>query len=35
MEKIENLLLLIGVYGLIIVAAGIVYNLFEGSIDNE
>lgn len=35
MSKFENFLLLIGVFGLIIVAGGLVYNLFQGSIDNE
>jgi hypothetical protein len=31
----QNFLLLIGVFGLIIVAGGLVYNLFEGSVDDE
>jgi hypothetical protein len=35
MSKLESFLLLIGVFGLIIVAGGLIYNLFEGSIDNE
>lgn len=34
MDKLESFLLLIGVFGLIIVAGGIVYNLFEGGIDD-
>jgi hypothetical protein len=35
MTKIESFLLLIGVFGLMIVAGGLIYNLFQGSIDNE
>jgi hypothetical protein len=35
MNKLENFLLLIGIFGLIIVAGGLIYNLFQGSIDNE
>ena len=35
MEKIENALLLIGVFGLIIVAGGIIYHIFEGSLNDE
>jgi hypothetical protein len=34
MEKFEAFLLLTGVFGLIIVAGGLIYNLFEGSIDD-
>jgi hypothetical protein len=35
MNKIESFLLLIGVFGLIIVAGGLVYNLFMGSVGDE
>ena len=35
MNKLENFLLLIGVFGLIIVAGGIVYNLFTGDLNDE
>ncbi len=35
MTKIESFLLLIGIYGLIIVAGGIVYNIFERSIEDD
>ena len=35
MNKLESFLLLIGVFGLIIVAGGIVYNLFTGEFDDE
>jgi hypothetical protein len=35
MNKLESFLLLIGVYSLIIVAGGIVYNLFTGELDDE
>ncbi len=35
MNKLESFLLLIGVFGLIIVAGGLVYNLFQGDINNE
>lgn len=35
MNKIESFLLLIGVFGLIIVAGGIVYNLFTGELNDE
>jgi hypothetical protein len=35
MSKIESFLLLIGVFGLIIVAGGLVYNIFQGSIEDE
>lgn len=35
MSKLENFLLLIGVFGLIIVAGGLIYNLFEGSLEDE
>ena len=35
MEKFNNFLLLIGIFGLIIVAGGIIYNLFQGSVDGE
>jgi hypothetical protein len=35
MSKLESFLLLIGVFGLMIVAGGLIYNLFQGSIDNE
>lgn len=35
MSKLESFLLLIGVFGLIIVAGGIVYNLFTGEFDDE
>lgn len=34
MSKMESFLLLIGVFSLIIVAGGLVYNLFEGSIED-
>ena len=35
MGKFESFLLIIGVFGLIIVAGSLVYNLFQGSTDNE
>lgn len=35
MSKLESFLLLIGVFGLMIVAGGLIYNIFQGSIDNE
>jgi hypothetical protein len=35
MSKLESFLLLVGVFGLIIVAGSLIYNIFEGSIDNE
>ena len=35
MSKLENFLLLIGVFGLIIVAGSLVYNLFTGELDDE
>jgi hypothetical protein len=35
MSKLESFLLLTGVFGLIIVAGGIIYNLFQGDINNE
>jgi hypothetical protein len=35
MSKIENFLLLIGVFGLMIVAGGIIYNLFTGELNDE
>lgn len=34
MNKLESFLLLVSVFGLIIVAGAIVYNLFEGGIDD-
>jgi len=34
-SKLESFLLLIGVFGLIIVAGGLIYNLFQGSVSNE
>jgi len=35
MNKLESFLLLISVFGLIIVAGGLIYNIFEGSLDDE
>jgi len=35
MSKLESFLLLISVFGLIIVAGGLIYNIFEGSLDDE
>jgi hypothetical protein len=35
MSKLESFLLLIGVFGLMIVAGGLVYNLFTGELDND
>lgn len=35
MSKMESFLLLIGVFGLIIVMGGLVYNLFEESLNDE
>lgn len=35
MSKMESFLLLIGIFGLIIVAGGLIYNLFEGSLNDE
>jgi hypothetical protein len=35
MSKLESFLLLIGVFGLIIVAGCLVYNLFTGELDDE
>lgn len=35
MSKMETLLLLIGVFGLVITAGALIYNLFTGSLDNE
>jgi hypothetical protein len=35
MGKLESFLLLISVFGLIIVAGGLIYNIFEGSLDDE
>jgi len=35
MSKLENFLLLIGVFGLIVTAGGIIYNLFEESVEND
>lgn len=35
MSKLENFFLLIGVFGLIIVAGSLVYNLFTGELDDE
>jgi hypothetical protein len=35
MSKIENFLLLIGVFGLIIVAGSLVYNLFTGELSDD
>jgi hypothetical protein len=35
MSKLESFLLLIGVFGLIIVAGSLVYNLFTGELDND
>jgi hypothetical protein len=34
MDKLESFLLLVGVFGLIIVAGGLIYNIFEGSLDD-
>lgn len=35
MSKMESFLLLIGVFSLIIVAGGLVYNLFTGELNDE
>jgi hypothetical protein len=35
MDKLESFLLLVSVFGLIIVAGGLIYNIFEGSLDDE
>lgn len=35
MNKYESFLLLISVFGLIIVAGGLVYNIFTGELDDE
>ncbi len=35
MSKLENFLLLVGVFSLMIVAGGIVYNLFTGELNDE
>jgi hypothetical protein len=35
MSKMESFLLLIGVFGLIIVAGGLIYNLFTGELNDE
>jgi hypothetical protein len=35
MSKLESFLLLIGVFGLMIVAGSLVYNLFTGELDND
>lgn len=35
MSKLESFLLLIGVFGLIIVAGGLVYNLLTGELSDE
>lgn len=35
MNKLESFLLLVSVFGLIIVAGGIVYNLFTGELSDE
>jgi len=35
MSKLDSFLLLIGVFGLIIIAGSLVYNLFTGELDDE
>lgn len=35
MSKMESFLLLIGVFGLMIVAGGLIYNLFTGELNDE
>ena len=35
MNKLQSFFLLIGVFGLMIVAGGIVYNLFMGELNDE
>ena len=35
MSKLESFLLLIGVFGLIIVAGSLVYNLFTGELNDD
>jgi hypothetical protein len=35
MSKLESFLLLIGVFSLMIVAGGIVYNLFTGELNDD
>lgn len=35
MSKLESFLLLIGVFSLMIVAGGIIYNLFTGELNDE
>jgi hypothetical protein len=35
MSKLESFLLLIGVFGLIIVAGGLIYNLFMGELNDD
>lgn len=35
MEKIEQFLFLVGVYGLVFVAGALVYNIFTGELDND
>lgn len=35
MDKIENFLLFISVFGLMIIAGALVYNLFTGELDDE
>lgn len=34
MDKLESFLLLVGVFGLIIVAGGLIYNIIEGGLDD-